>query len=324
MINIVKRLAFLLFLIPVTCQPGIELTPTQMVEMATAAALVPATIIDAIVDCKGSEKTQKVTRTLVEGCYLLNSAIATFNHRDDVATNKYNMFRLLTHGFYFAKNIYDLNKTTSPSQSANWKPTQSHLGSKMKTGLAAMTKFGLGCFDGLYGCVLASKVAENLRMNGLSDDGYYFETEVNFNPVMSSLLSLSMSARKALDQDNFKKRMAWIGAASANVLFLFRDAYIVGEKMIKAMDDARDKRDEPRSQPPVSNQKIREAYQELGLTQGAADQVAVKRAYRQLSLQYHPDKNPSNRVNAEVKMKNINAARDIIAENLRCLGQWQD
>jgi molecular chaperone DnaJ len=35
-------------------------------------------------------------------------------------------------------------------------------------------------------------------------------------------------------------------------------------------------------------------YEVLGLTKGA-DEAAIKKAYRKLSLKHHPDKNPNNK-----------------------------
>lgn len=51
-------------------------------------------------------------------------------------------------------------------------------------------------------------------------------------------------------------------------------------------------------------------YRELGITRDA-DDATVKKAYRQLSKQYHPDNNPGNR-QAEEKFKTVQAAYEQI------------
>ena len=53
-------------------------------------------------------------------------------------------------------------------------------------------------------------------------------------------------------------------------------------------------------------------YAVLGLTKGATEQE-IKRAYRKLSLQFHPDKNPGNK-EAEKRMQEITNANDIIGD----------
>lgn len=55
---------------------------------------------------------------------------------------------------------------------------------------------------------------------------------------------------------------------------------------------------------------MRDPYEVLGLSPGASDE-AVKKAYRALAKQYHPDLNPGDKV-AEARMKEINAAYDRI------------
>ncbi|KAJ2171438.1 DnaJ sub B member 8, partial [Coemansia sp. RSA 370] len=45
-------------------------------------------------------------------------------------------------------------------------------------------------------------------------------------------------------------------------------------------------------------------YEQLGI-HATATLAEIKKAYRKLSLQWHPDKNPSNREAAEEKFKQL-------------------
>lgn len=53
-------------------------------------------------------------------------------------------------------------------------------------------------------------------------------------------------------------------------------------------------------------------YQELGVARGAS-QDEIRRAYRKLAAQYHPDKNPGNAA-AEARFKAINRAHDALSD----------
>ena len=70
---------------------------------------------------------------------------------------------------------------------------------------------------------------------------------------------------------------------------------------------------------------MRDPYEVLGVSRDATDEE-VKKAYRKLAKQYHPDVNPGNK-QAEEKMKEINAAYDAIkngtADNWQTGGSGQ-
>jgi molecular chaperone DnaJ len=53
-------------------------------------------------------------------------------------------------------------------------------------------------------------------------------------------------------------------------------------------------------------------YQTLGVSKNANDDE-IKKAYRKLAMQYHPDKNPGNK-QAEEKFKEINEANDVLSD----------
>ena len=63
---------------------------------------------------------------------------------------------------------------------------------------------------------------------------------------------------------------------------------------------------------------IEDPYKVLGLSPGASDEE-VKKAYRKLALQYHPDRNPGDEVAAR-KMQEINAAYEQIKNPQKAAG----
>ena len=70
-------------------------------------------------------------------------------------------------------------------------------------------------------------------------------------------------------------------------------------------------------------------YELLGVAKGAS-QDELKKAYRKLAMQYHPDRNPDNESAAE-KFRDISAAYEVLSEltdNKELIavlcGQWGD
>jgi DnaJ-class molecular chaperone len=59
------------------------------------------------------------------------------------------------------------------------------------------------------------------------------------------------------------------------------------------------------------NQK--DYYRILGLNENASE-AEIKRAYRKLAFQYHPDRNPGNTKQAEEKFKEINEAYEVLSD----------
>uniref|UniRef100_A0A0R3RL38 J domain-containing protein n=1 Tax=Elaeophora elaphi TaxID=1147741 RepID=A0A0R3RL38_9BILA len=54
-------------------------------------------------------------------------------------------------------------------------------------------------------------------------------------------------------------------------------------------------------------------YSILGVPRNA-DDVAIRKAYRKLALQWHPDKNPNNNEVAEQKFKRISQAYEVLSD----------
>jgi len=65
--------------------------------------------------------------------------------------------------------------------------------------------------------------------------------------------------------------------------------------------------------------QFKDYYQILNVSQDASAQD-VKKAFRRLALQYHPDRNPGNVREAGEKFKEINEAYEILSDAQR---RWQ-
>src|SRR5215472_10006597 len=57
-------------------------------------------------------------------------------------------------------------------------------------------------------------------------------------------------------------------------------------------------------------------YKVLGVPRDAPDEE-IRRAYRKLAKQLHPDLNPSNRTSAEERFKKVSAAYDIVGDPVK-------
>jgi curved DNA-binding protein CbpA len=58
---------------------------------------------------------------------------------------------------------------------------------------------------------------------------------------------------------------------------------------------------------------LKDYYRILGVNQGASAQD-IKKAFRQLALRYHPDRNPGDVKEAEEKFKEINEAYEVLGD----------
>src|SRR5215470_7717699 len=58
---------------------------------------------------------------------------------------------------------------------------------------------------------------------------------------------------------------------------------------------------------------VEDPYKVLGVPRTAADDE-IRRAYRKLAKELHPDLNPANRASAEERFKKVSAAYDVIGD----------
>lgn len=70
-----------------------------------------------------------------------------------------------------------------------------------------------------------------------------------------------------------------------------------------------------RAEKALKMSKRKDYYKILGISK-TASASEIKRAYKKLALQWHPDKNVDNREEAEAKFREIAAAYEVIVMNI--------
>lgn len=64
---------------------------------------------------------------------------------------------------------------------------------------------------------------------------------------------------------------------------------------------------------------LKDYYRMLGVARDASPED-IKRAFRRLAMQYHPDRNPENTKEAEAKFKEISEAYEVLSDEQK---RWQ-
>jgi len=62
--------------------------------------------------------------------------------------------------------------------------------------------------------------------------------------------------------------------------------------------------------------KLKDYYQTLNVSNKASDEE-IKKAFRRLAMQHHPDHNPDNTREAEIKFREINEAYEVLGDGMR-------
>lgn len=56
-------------------------------------------------------------------------------------------------------------------------------------------------------------------------------------------------------------------------------------------------------------------YYEVLEIKKSSSETEIKKAYRKLALKWHPDKNPNNQKEAEIKFKEISEAYEVLSDS---------
>ena len=69
----------------------------------------------------------------------------------------------------------------------------------------------------------------------------------------------------------------------------------------------------------VLKMQVKNYYAVLGINRNASSKD-IRKGFRRLAMRYHPDHNPGNASEAEVKFKDINEAYSILGDDIK---RWQ-
>ena len=59
---------------------------------------------------------------------------------------------------------------------------------------------------------------------------------------------------------------------------------------------------------------LKDYYRMLGVSRNASAED-IRRAFRRLAMQYHPDRNPENTQEAEAKFKEVSEAYEVLSDD---------
>ncbi|EME40081.1 hypothetical protein DOTSEDRAFT_74817 [Dothistroma septosporum NZE10] len=151
--------------------------------------------------------------------------------------------------------------------------------------------------DGLYGNLVESACECYTEMNNLKKAASFCDEALTFNP--QSLPALLSKAQRQLDADEFEPAI--------NTLNDAKEEHGNTQKIQELLNKA---------QTLLKRSKTKDYYKVLGVDRDA-DEREIKKAFRKLTIQHHPDKAAKNGVGpeeAQKKMSAINEAYEVLSD----------
>ncbi len=195
-------------------------------EIVSACAIAPAAITAQFTADYGTEQAKIRMATIASLARLTHSAISSYNHRNDGATNKYNLFGLCVNGFNFVHNAYKLstlkNKELSEEEQQELAQRKADWSYVSLAGTVALgvAESGLALNLAMGGSMPLSKVTQKGESYCLGLSSEYGK----FPALSSGLLSMLRCYNNYGDATNPKVKLAWVGAALGNT-WLLRTEY---------------------------------------------------------------------------------------------------
>ncbi|CAK4022715.1 subfamily C member 3 [Lecanosticta acicola] len=151
--------------------------------------------------------------------------------------------------------------------------------------------------DGLYGRLVERTCEAYTEMNNLKKAAPYCEEALTYNP--SCLPALLSKAQRQIDADEFEPAIGTLNNA--------KEEHGNSQKIQELLQKAHTL---------LKRSKIKDYYKVLGVDRDA-DERQIKRAFRKLTIQHHPDKAAKNGVTqeeAQKKMSAINEAYEVLSD----------
>jgi DnaJ homolog subfamily C member 3 len=151
--------------------------------------------------------------------------------------------------------------------------------------------------DGLYGFLVEKTCEAYTEMNNAKKAQPYCEEALQYNPTC--LPALLSKAQRQIDADEYEPALHTLNTA--------KDAHGMTQKIQDLMQKA---------QSLLKRSKQKDYYKVLGVSRDA-DEREIKRAFRKLTVQNHPDKAAQNGISqeeAQKRMSAINEAYEVLSD----------
>ncbi|KAM0717429.1 hypothetical protein Q7P37_007281 [Cladosporium fusiforme] len=151
--------------------------------------------------------------------------------------------------------------------------------------------------DGLYGLLVERTCESYTEMNNLKKAQAYCDEALTYNPIC--LPALLSKAQRQLEADEFEPAIATLNEA--------KEHHGNSQKLQELLQKAHTL---------LKRSKQKDYYKVLGVPRDS-DERQIKRAFRKLTVQHHPDKARQNGVSeeeAQKKMSAINEAYEVLAD----------